>query len=180
MRSNAWETLRDPRFIGQVQQFYRPTEYTARRPTGAMNANGQGPAATRPGARRSRARGQRPGTQPTPGAPSGAGNGSTAAAPRRMPGRCNRNQMTHRTRQGRASSRRRAGRVRPTRTALRDPRDRPNADKRGADQRESKPLKDTEKADEEPSPSRLRADVPSKACSLHGCLKFEVLYKMEV
>jgi sporulation protein YlmC with PRC-barrel domain len=42
MRSNAWEMLRDPRFIGQVQQFYRPTEYTARRPNGEMNGNGQG------------------------------------------------------------------------------------------------------------------------------------------
>ena len=41
MRSNAWETMRDPRFIGQVQQFYRQTECTARRPNGDRNSDEQ-------------------------------------------------------------------------------------------------------------------------------------------
>jgi sporulation protein YlmC with PRC-barrel domain len=63
MRMNAWETIRDPRFIGQVQQFYRPTEHTARRPNRDMDANGR--ANTQPGQMPQGREGQ----QPTPGAP---------------------------------------------------------------------------------------------------------------
>jgi hypothetical protein len=41
IRSEAWESVRDPRFMGQIQQFYRATERTARRPAGQVNADVQ-------------------------------------------------------------------------------------------------------------------------------------------
>ena len=86
MRSNAWETIRDPQFISQVQQFYRPTEWTARRFSRDMNSDGQG---TRPqpgqlpGGRQGQGIGRPAGEQPMPGAqPSGSeGNQSPAPAP---------------------------------------------------------------------------------------------------
>jgi hypothetical protein len=107
MRSNAWETLRDPRFIGQVQQFYRPTEWTARRMNQDSNGNYQGapqpgqipqtregqgvrppsqgqptPAATQPSPQDNRSPRTVPGTfaPPPPAAPGNPAPGSTPPA----------------------------------------------------------------------------------------------------
>jgi len=41
IRSDAWESVRDPKFMGQVQQFYRGTQWTARRPAGQVNVDVQ-------------------------------------------------------------------------------------------------------------------------------------------
>ncbi len=151
MRSNAWETLRDPRFISQVQQFYRPMEYTARRPIGAINANGQGTA--QPGQAPQSREGQPSGT-PAQGtqAPGTAAPRSTAPDAGTMQPQPNDPQNPPRPRL--EPEKGRSGQT--DANGAQGAPDRSNADKRGADQRESKPLKDTEKADEEPSPSRLR------------------------